>query len=105
MAGHRHRDADHLGRDVEITRGIEHRRKLRNSLACLAPIRPDTTPDSDSSSGRSGPVSKGRQIDDLVAKHADLFDLAFDCVAGQTISGGRAESGQALPGPAQLGIR
>jgi len=39
---HHHREADHLGRTVEITEGILHRCKLRNSPARLKPICSDT---------------------------------------------------------------
>ena len=39
---HHHREADYLGRTVEITKGILHRCKLRNSPARLKLICSDT---------------------------------------------------------------
>ena len=38
---HHHREADHLGRAVEITVGIAHRRRLRNLARWLKPIYSD----------------------------------------------------------------
>ena len=35
---HHHREADHLGRTVEITEGIAHRRRLGNLARRLKPI-------------------------------------------------------------------
>ena len=39
---HHHREADHLGRAVEITEGIAHRRKLQTGATRLKPIWSDT---------------------------------------------------------------
>jgi hypothetical protein len=39
---HHHREADHLGRRVEITEWIAHRRRLRNAPARFKPICIDT---------------------------------------------------------------
>ena len=39
---HHHYEPDHLGRRVEITEGITHRRKLRNVTPWLKPICSDT---------------------------------------------------------------
>jgi len=38
---HHHREADHLGRAVEITKRIAHRRRLRNLARRLKPIYSD----------------------------------------------------------------
>ena len=38
---HHHREADHLGRAVEITEGIAHRRTLRNLARRLKPVYSD----------------------------------------------------------------
>ena len=38
---HHHREADHLGRTVEITEGILHPRRLRNTIPRLKPICSD----------------------------------------------------------------
>ena len=38
---HHHRQADHLGRAVEITEGFAHRRRLRNLAKRLKPIYSD----------------------------------------------------------------
>jgi hypothetical protein len=38
---HHHREADHLGRTVEITEGIAHRRRLRNAPPRLKTICSD----------------------------------------------------------------
>jgi len=38
---HHHHEADHLGRAVEITEGIAHRRRLRNLATRLKPIYSD----------------------------------------------------------------
>jgi hypothetical protein len=43
---HHHREADHLGRAVEITEWIAHRRRLRNLARRLKPIYSDTAPES-----------------------------------------------------------
>ncbi len=39
---HHHREADHLGRAVEISEGIAHRRKLQTAAPRLKPIWSDT---------------------------------------------------------------
>src|SRR5680860_1697586 len=41
---HHHHEADHLGRAVEITEGIAHRRRLRNLARWLKPIYSDNAP-------------------------------------------------------------
>ena len=38
---HHHHEADHLGRTVETTEGIAHRRRLRNLAKWLKPIYSD----------------------------------------------------------------
>jgi hypothetical protein len=38
---HHHREADHLGRAIEITEGIAHRPRLRNPKTKLKPIYSD----------------------------------------------------------------
>jgi hypothetical protein len=52
---HHHREADDLGRTVEISEGITHRRTLRNAPAQLKLIYSDNAP-----LGRSGSHSAQR---------------------------------------------
>ena len=50
---HHHREADHLGRAVEIAEGISHRRRLENLARWLKPIY------SDNALGRTVEVAEG----------------------------------------------
>jgi len=38
---HHHRQANNLGRRIEITEGISHPRRLENALPCLKPFYSD----------------------------------------------------------------